>query len=108
MGTMTVLTSVTDAALDSASGSDVFIAVLLALLGSTVLGTFITTVMVGLRASATTRREGYAAAVQTLVSWWEYPYRIRRRTSDTAEILSKLAEHGHDLQEGLASHRAWI
>jgi hypothetical protein len=47
-------------------------------------------------------------AVQTLVSWCEYPYRIRRRTSDDPDTLTKLADLGHDLQEHLARQRAWI
>lgn len=42
------------------------------------------------------------------MAWWEYPYRIRRRTSDTPETLSALAALGHDLQEQLARHRAWV
>lgn len=54
------------------------------------------------------RREAYAAAVKTLVAWLEYPYRIRRRTSDTPEELARLAGIGHDLQEELRCHQTWI
>ena len=54
------------------------------------------------------RRETYAAAVQTLFAWAEYPYRIRRRTSDSPEELSSLAERGHDLQEKLRWYESWI
>src|SRR3954447_22288011 len=107
MGAMTVLVAGAATATGDGRG-DAAITVLLALLGSTVLGTFLTTVVAGLRASATTRREGYAAAVQAFVSWVEYPYRIRRRTSDEPAALTKLADVGHDLQECLARHRAWV
>ncbi len=94
----------------SATSTDVstIIAILLALLGSSVLGAIVTMIIAGLRASATTRRDSYACAVQTLVSWCEYPYRIRRRTSDDPDTLTKLADLGHDLQERLARQRAWI
>jgi hypothetical protein len=54
------------------------------------------------------RRTSYAAAVETLVAWVEFPYRIRRRTSDTPEELARLAGIGHDLQERLRCHAVWI
>ena len=54
------------------------------------------------------RRDRYAEAVRTLVAWVEYPYRVRRRTDDTPHTLTALASLGHDLQERLACHQAWI
>lgn len=54
------------------------------------------------------RRDRYAAAVETLVAWIEFPYRVRRRTDDEAETLHALADLGHQLQERLACHQAWI
>lgn len=54
------------------------------------------------------RRTTYAEAVRTLFSWAEYPYRIRRRTTDSPDELSRLADIGHDLQERLRWHEAWI
>jgi len=54
------------------------------------------------------RRDRYAQAVQTLVAWIEFPYRVRRRTDDTLDTLKALADLGHDLQERLAGHQAWI
>ena len=54
------------------------------------------------------RRDRYAEAVQTLVAWTEFPYRVRRRTSDDPAALTALANHGHDLQERLAYHQARI
>lgn len=54
------------------------------------------------------RRVRYAEAVSTLVAWAEFPYRVRRRTSDEPETLAALAAIGHDLQEKLACHEAWI
>lgn len=54
------------------------------------------------------RRNGYAAAAQELVGWVEYPFRIRRRTSDEADVLTKLAERGHAHQEALRYRQTWI
>jgi hypothetical protein len=54
------------------------------------------------------RRDQYADAVRVLVRWAEYPYRIRRRTSDDPEELRRLTELGHDLQEQLQCHQTWI
>jgi hypothetical protein len=58
--------------------------------------------------AANRRRDHYADAVATLVAWTEFPYRVRRRTDDLPETLSALAARGHDLQERLACHQAWI
>jgi hypothetical protein len=58
--------------------------------------------------AANRRRDQYAQAVQTLVAWIEFPYRVRRRTDDNPGTLSSLAELGHDIQERLACHQAWI
>ena len=54
------------------------------------------------------RRDQYADAVRVLVRWAEYPYRIRRRTSDNPEELRRLTDLGHELQEQLQCHRTWI
>lgn len=54
------------------------------------------------------RRDGYAQATRELVAWCEYPYRIRRRTSDSPEELGRLAERGHDHQEALRYRETWI
>jgi hypothetical protein len=59
-------------------------------------------------AAADRRRDHYAQAVQTLVAWVEFPYRIRRRTNDSSETIGALADLGHDIQERLACHEAWI
>lgn len=59
-------------------------------------------------ASAERRRAGYAEATSVLVAWAEYPYRIRRRTSDEGETLTALAHLGHDLQEELRYRQTWI
>lgn len=58
--------------------------------------------------AANRRRDRYAEAVSTLVAWAEFPYRVRRRTDDEPATLSGLASLGHDLQERLACHQAWI
>jgi hypothetical protein len=54
------------------------------------------------------RREHYGEAVRVLVRWSEYPYRIRRRTSNAPEEFARLAELGHELQEQLQCHRTWV
>jgi hypothetical protein len=54
------------------------------------------------------RRERYANAYRDLVAWTELPYRIRRRTSDSPEVLADLAAQFHDLQERIACDSAWI
>jgi len=58
--------------------------------------------------AANRRRDQYAAAVATLVAWIEFPYRVRRRTSNEPATLTPLTGIGHDLQERLACHEAWI
>ena len=54
------------------------------------------------------RRDGYAAATRELLAWAEYPYRIKRRTTDDPLALTKLADLGHELQEALRYREAWI
>lgn len=59
------------------------------------------------RAGAAERRREYTAAARALTAWAEYPWRIRRRTSDLPEVLTALGGRGHDLQETLADREAW-
>lgn len=54
------------------------------------------------------RRDGYAEAVAAVVAWIEYPFRVRRRTSDNPETLDALTGTAHDIQERLAYSAAWI
>lgn len=54
------------------------------------------------------RRTRYAEAVQALVAWAEFPYRVARRVGDDPEILAELVRLGHDLQEKAAFHEAWV
>ena len=58
--------------------------------------------------SAERRRDAYSAATRQLFAYAEYPYRIRRRTSDSPAQLAELADRGHDIQEQLRYHEAWI
>jgi hypothetical protein len=78
------------------------------ILGSTVLATLVTTIVTGLRSSSSARRDSYAAAVEAVVAWFEFPYRVRRRTSDAPDTLGALASLGHDVQERLAGRLAWV
>jgi len=83
-------------------------AVLALVLGSSVVGALLTALSKNLRDAAVVRRDKYAAAVGHLAAWTEYPYRIRRRTSDDAEVLTRLADLGHQLQIDSACHGGWI
>lgn len=58
--------------------------------------------------TATRRGEYYSSAVRTLVAYSEYPFRIRRRVSDSPEDLRELVRIGHQLQEELRCHETWI
>jgi hypothetical protein len=54
------------------------------------------------------RRDGYAEATKTLISYREYAWKIRRRTSNDPEELARLADEGHALQEKLRYHQSWV
>ncbi|WP_188943616.1 hypothetical protein [Nakamurella endophytica] len=82
--------------------------VVTAVLGSSVVAGLLTAFLTGLRGLATARRDQYAAAIESLVAWAEYPYRVRRRVDDAPETLSRLAGLGSDLQESVSRHRAWV
>lgn len=110
---MGVLTTYLLAAGESATSSagsstNVGVVVAITLLGSSVVAGLVTSVLSNLRSAATARREGYANAVRSLIAHGEYPYRVRRRVSDDADVLSALVERGHDLQEQLAACRTWV
>ncbi|MET9792089.1 MULTISPECIES: hypothetical protein [Streptomyces] len=92
----------------SSTPSTSLTAVLVLALGSSVVAGVLGHILTGLRAGAAIRRDRYADAVKLLVARIEYPYRIRRRTSDEPDVLSVLANTGHDLQERLAEIQAWI
>jgi hypothetical protein len=85
-----------------------WVPVLGVLLGSGVVSVLVGVVASSFLAAAETRRQGYAAAVGAVLAWAEYPYRIRRRTSDDAATLTTLANLGHDLQERRARCLAWV
>ena len=80
----------------------------IAIPSAAVLGAIVTMTLTRVNEATNRRRDRYAEAVQTLVAWTEYPYRVRRRADDTPATLTALANHGHDLQERLALHEAWI
>jgi len=88
--------------------NDVWLAVAVTILGSSVVAGLITSVLGNLRTSASARRDGYANAVRSLIARAEYPYRVRRRVSDDPEVLTALVGRGHDLQEQLAACRTWV
>jgi hypothetical protein len=114
MGALTVQLLATQARTTGAlsSGDDgstnVWLFVVITLLGSSVIAGFITSVLGNLRTAASARREGYANAVRSLIARAEYPYRVRRRVSDEPDVLASLVGRGHDLQEQLAACRTWV
>ena len=80
----------------------------IAIPSAAVLGAIATMILTRANEATDRRRDRYAEAIRTLVAWTEYPYRVRRRTDDSPATLTALANHGHDLQERLAFHEAWI
>lgn len=54
------------------------------------------------------RRTRYAEAVEALVAWAEFPYRVARRVSDDPSVIAELAARGHELQQRVAFHEAWV
>jgi hypothetical protein len=80
----------------------------LAVVGAGALGAVATAVLKNISDIANRRRDTYSSSVETLIAWSEFAYRIRRRTSDSADELSRLANLGHELQERLAYYETWI
>jgi hypothetical protein len=90
--------------------TDTQVKIIIACLGAaaTILAVFITAALSRWSQATNRRRDHYASAVETLEAWSEYPYCVRRRTSDTPEELGRLANLGHDLQQQLRCHETWI
>lgn len=78
------------------------------LLGSGVVSAVVTALVTSRRATSEARRQGYASAIEAVLAWGEYAYRIRRRTSDEPATLSELAALGHELQERRVRALAWV
>jgi hypothetical protein len=78
------------------------------LLGSGVVSAVVTALVTSRRATSEARRQGYASAIEAVLAWGEYAYRIRRRTSDEPAMLSELAALGHELQERRVRTLAWV
>lgn len=93
---------------NASSGQPLVLTIALAVVSSSVVAGLVGTILGNTRANAAARRDRYAQAIRSLVAWAEYPYRIRRRTSDEPATLTALADRGHTLQEQLAESRAWI
>lgn len=54
------------------------------------------------------RREGYGEAIAALYAWYEYPFQIRRRTSNSPETLDRLVQLGNENQQRIARSLAWM
>lgn len=92
----------------SSPAQPIWVALILAALGTSAFAAIITATMGNLRATAEQRREGYAKASKVLLRRVEFAYRIRRRVSDEPEVLAALTTLGSNIQEELAWCRAWI
>lgn len=108
MGTVIATIGDVAAGTTSAAATPTWVNVALALAGSAVAANVAGGVIARLRATADARRERYAAATRLLVARIEYPYRVRRRTSNDSTLIAVLADRGHDLQEQLADAKAWV
>ncbi len=60
------------------------------------------------RESLERRRRLASEALSVALLWLEIPYRVRRRTDNSATTLSDLAQHIHDLHERQIFHRSWL
>ena len=87
---------------------DTPIAVALIGLGATLAAAAVSFALSRWSETTARRREGYADAMRELVAWSEFPYRIRRRTSDASDELTRLAEVGHTHQECLRYRETWV
>lgn len=81
---------------------------LAAILGSSVVGAAVSTLLSNVNAAAATRREHYAKVHKVLIRRVEFAYRVRRRVSDDPEVLAELSRLGSDIQEDLAWCLAWV
>ncbi len=86
----------------------VSITALIAVPVSAVLSAATTLLITRANEATNRRRDRYSYAVETLVAWIEFPYRVRRRANDNPATLTALANRGHDIQERLACHQVWI
>lgn len=75
---------------------------------ATLAATAISLIGSRLSEAAARRREAYSNAVRTLVRYSEFPYRIRRRTSDDHGELNRLVDLGHEIQEALCYDQTWV
>lgn len=103
----TLLAAAEPAAAADSSGPPTWLAVLGSIVALLLSSSALAAAFGAVRAGAAERRREYTAAARALTAWAEYPWRIRRRTSDQPEVLAALADRGHDLQETLADREAW-
>lgn len=82
------------------------------LLGSGLVSAVVTAILGSFTASSKAateaRRRGYAEALEAILAWSEFPYRVRRRASDDPEKLEELAALGHQIQERRTGALAWV
>ncbi|MBL8930202.1 MAG: hypothetical protein JNL54_08780 [Kineosporiaceae bacterium] len=97
----------------SPASTDVTWALLLPyLLGSGIVSAVVTAVLgsftTASKAATEARRRGYVEALEAILAWSEFPYRVRRRASDDPERLEALAALGHQVQERRTGALAWV
>jgi hypothetical protein len=79
-----------------------------ALAGLSVVGAIVVATVPRWSEARERRRTRYAEAVEALIAWAEFPYRIARRIGDDPQTLADLTKLGHELQERLTFVGAWV
>jgi hypothetical protein len=64
--------------------------------------------LVQLHDSRDRRRSEYGRAFAAAMTWLEFPYRIARRVSDSADVRGALVESMHKAQEEIYYHQGWL
>ncbi len=82
------------------------------LLGSGLVSAIVTAILGSFTAASKVadeaRRRGYVETLEAVLAWSEFPYRVRRRSSDDPVKLEALAKLGHQLQERRTGALAWV
>ncbi len=77
-------------------------------LGGSIANGLLTYLITYRRETKKLRREGYGEAVAALYAWYEYPFQIRRRLSNSQEMLDRLIQLGNENQQRIARSLAWM
>lgn len=84
------------------------LAIAIGSIGGALVSGLITYLLQNKHESQKLRREGYGEAIAALYAWYEYPFQIRRRVSDSQETLDRLVQLGNENQQRIARSLAWM